>query len=316
MINSRPGWPVLGLVALMTALLCVSCAQPGSQVPTSTPQYEATETMVAQALEARITALAPAQSPTPTLDDHKASQGPAVTTTPTLPLTATAGPLPLGAYGRTGQDQAMNLVLYALAGSSAGELLTHFAEPNHLNDIVWSPDGQWIAFVSSHDFIMSRSNERNVFLVRPDGTGMHMATGDAVDPQDAPGPYVTLKGQVTGSTGPALVYAQGAPSVVTTDADGLFQMDGVPASATWVRAVSQSETQVLQGETFLVGGIGSSEVQIPLTAGGQGWRDVSFSRDGSRIAGVTYSWVLNDAGEREYTTPAASIPSRAPRSAR
>ncbi len=302
MIKSRSGWSALGLAALGTILMCVSCAQPGSQAPTPTPQYAATETVVAMALQARMTARAPSESPTPTLSDLKATSGPRATATPTPAGSATVAPLPLLAFARVGQDEAMNVVLYDMAGSSAGELLTHFVEPLNLNDVSWSPDGQWIAFVSSHDYIMSSDNERNVFLVRPDGAEMRMLTGNAVDPEDAPGPYVTLAGQVTGSVGSSLVYAQGAPSVVTTDAEGFFQMDGVPASATWVRAVSQSENQVLQGYVRLEGSSDTWEgVQIPVSAGGQGWREVSFSRDGAYIAGLTYSWTLSDAGERQYT---------------
>ena len=141
MTKNGPGWPVLGLVALAIILMSVSCAQAGSQASTPTPQYGATETVVAQALEARITARAPAQTPSPTLADLKATQGPRPTATPASQVSPTAVPLPLVAFGRTGQDQAMNLVLYDLAGSTEGELLTHFAEPNTSTT---SP-GPWMA---------------------------------------------------------------------------------------------------------------------------------------------------------------------------
>ena len=49
----------------------------------------------------------------------------------------------------------------------------------------WSRDGQWVIIASAHDYIHSRNNERNIFVMRPDGSGLRMVTGDYVDPQDS-----------------------------------------------------------------------------------------------------------------------------------
>jgi Tol biopolymer transport system component len=42
-------------------------------------------------------------------------------------------------------------------------------------------------------------------------------------------------------------------------------------------------------------------VSIAVEPTGQGWRQVSLSRDGNTLAGVLYQWTLDDEGGRQYT---------------
>jgi Tol biopolymer transport system component len=194
----------------------------------------------------------------------------------------------------------MNVVLHDLLRNRQ-EILTHFTEPDNLVDITWSHDGQWILFVSTHDFIHSRGNERNVFRVRFDGTGLEMLTGEYVDPEEVPAPYAVVRGRVVDGEGECLVCAQGT-QVAAVDDDGSFQLSGVPLSATWIRVVCRDGQGILQGGTGLEAREGKfAPLTIPVEPTGQGWRQVSLSRDGNTLAGVLYQWTLGDEGKREYT---------------
>ncbi len=87
--------------------------------------------------------------------------------------------------------------------------------------------------------------------MRPDGTDLQMITGEYMNPDTAPGPYVTLRGQVTGAQVPCIVCAQGAVNPTTSDEKGSFELAGVPLSAKWVRAVCQANGATLQGDVDL-----------------------------------------------------------------
>jgi Tol biopolymer transport system component len=197
-------------------------------------------------------------------------------------------------------DDSANIVLYDPT-LKRSEPLTRFAEPQNMSDVTWSRDGNWVVFVSAHDYVHSRNNERNVFIVGRDGTGLHMVTGDYADPSAAPGPYVILKGQVVGGEGPCLVCAQGVASPVTTDRSGAFELPGVPISATWARAVCQQEEYALQGDAELaIQGDSLAPITITVEAKGQGWTQASLSRDGRMLAGTLYRWALDEEGKRQY----------------
>lgn len=197
-------------------------------------------------------------------------------------------------------DASSNILLHDLQRQESNPL-TRFLEPQSINDLTWTQDGERLVFVSAHDYIRSRNNERNVFVIGHDGTGLRMITGDYVDPNGAPGPYVTLKGRVLGSEGACLVCAQGAASPVTTDQNGAFDLPGVPISATWARAVCPQGEYALQGDTNLtVQGDSLAPITITVEAKGQGWIQVSLSRDGNLMAGTVYHWSLDEEGKKHY----------------
>ncbi len=277
------------LVAILVLVpYCVGCAQTPPLSPTPTPDYAPLETAVAVKLWATLTAKAP--SPT-----HTLSPTPTATTrapTPVPSATPTATPLPpsnspLVAFVRVARDQTANIELLDVNQPTKGDVLTHFLEPLSISDVTWSKDGEWIVFVSAHDFIHSRNNERNIFMMRPNGTELRMITGEYVDPGKAPGPYVTLRGQVVGAKGTCLVCAQGAAKPVTADADGFFELPGVPNSAKWARAVCQDGSDALQGDIDLTApNANPAALSIPVEPRGQGWNQVSLSRDGKLLAGI------------------------------
>jgi Tol biopolymer transport system component len=219
--------------------------------------------------------------------------------TPTSEPTPAPKP-PLLAYVRVMADDSANIVLHD-AALKKDEILTHFAEPENMSDVTWSRDGEWVVFVSAHDYIHSRNNERNVFMVRRDGTELQMVTGEYMDPSVALGPFVILKGRVVGADGPCVVCAQGAASPVSSDRDGAFELPGVPISSTWVRAVCQREGYALQGDVPLTA---TAESLLPVTitveAKGQGSTQASLSRDGRTLAGTFYRWTLDKEGKMQY----------------
>ncbi len=298
--------PFYGMVLAVVLAACGRLAA----TPTPTPDIPALETRVAVKLEGSLTAKAPPTwTPTATPVPPTAT---ATVATPTATPTVLPTPSPTGgpaetnarlAYVRLGQDRSANVVLQAGAGSE-GVVLTHFVEPLNMSDVTWSRDGEWILFVSAHDFVHSRNNERNVFVMRPDGTELRMVTGDYIDPEGAPGPYATLRGKVVDGQGDCLVSAQGAASPVLAGTDGLFELPGVPLSAAWARAICQPPEGVpLQGDVDLeTTGEELVPVGIPVEPRGRGWTQVSLSRDGALLAGTYYHWALDDEGAKSYTT--------------
>lgn len=299
----------LPFYGLVLALMLVACGRLAA-TPTPTPDIPALETRVAVKLEGTLTAKAPPTwTPTatpvpPTATPTVATATPTPTTTPTPK--PTGGPSETSvrlAYVRLGQDRSANVVLEP-GGGAEGVVLTHFVEPLNMSDVAWSRDGEWLLFVSAHDFMHSRSNERNVFMMRPDGTELRMLTGDYVDPEEAPGPYATLRGKVVDGQGDCLVSAQGAASPVLVAAGGLFELPGVPLSATWARAICHPpDGAPLQGDVDLeASGEELVPVGIPVAPRGQGWTQVSLSRDGALLAGTYYRWSLDDEGAKAYTT--------------
>ncbi len=289
---------LLGTLAALLALY--ACGGRGPS-PAPTRDYRAQETQVAAKLAATLTAKAP-----PTATMTRSPVRPTSTSVPRATATPTLAPsLPLSgeqlAYVRILQDSSTNIVLSDEA-QQAEQLLTHFVEQQNMCDVTWAPDGESLVFVSAHDFVHSRGNERNVFVIRADGAGLRMVTGDYVDPQAAAGPYVTLAGQVVGCQGAALVAAQGVPAPVATDNTGAFELIGVPVAARWVRAICPGGTHVLQGDVDLALSEGSNPpVSLEVQATGQGWTQAAMSPDGKMIAGVAYRWVLDAEGNQEHT---------------
>jgi hypothetical protein len=157
--------------------------------------------------------------------------------------------------------------------------------------------------MSAHDYLHSRNNERNVFVMRPNGSELHMITGEYKDPNSSQGPYVTLKGFVAGDEGPCLVCAQGAASPVTTNPDGTFELAGVPVTSQWIRAVCNQSNTPRQADLPLdLARDAASPITLTVTARGQGWTDVALSPDNCLMAGLYYQWRLDDQGQRVMTT--------------
>ena len=298
---------VLVVLAGLLALSCISCRLIKPPDPTPTPDYPALETEVAYKLSVRHTALAPTLAATMTPTSPAPTHTPTETATsrpspsPTTTTRPTALPqAPLLAYVRAPHDGPANIVM-SDPERPRGQVLTHFVEPMSMSDLSWSPDGQWLLFVSAHGLIHSHGNERNVFVVRPDGTDLRMLTGNYMDPELAPGPYKVLRGEVAGAEGTCLVGAQGATGPVLADEGGAFEVPGVPLSAKWARAVCQDGDRVYQGDAELESANGDFEfLTIPVEARGQGWRQVSISRDGQILVGTFYQWTLDEEGGRQY----------------
>lgn len=301
--HSKPGGHFVGLLSSVAILLLLATACSNAQpLPTPTPDYAALETQVAQKLQGTLAVKAPTATAT-----LKPTRTPTVTPSPSATPTATLAPTALPtsagpwlAWVRTAPEQPANIVLYDLAQKKE-EPLTRFVEPMNMSDVAWSKDGEWLIFVSAHDFIHSRNNERNVFIVRPDGTDLQMVTGEYMNPDSAPGPYVTLRGQVTGVESPCIVCAQGAVNPTTTDEQGNFDLPGVPISAQWARAVCQANGATFQGDVDLEA-VGESlePVSIAVEAKGQGWAQAVMTRDGGTIAGISYEWTFDAEGKQQY----------------
>ncbi len=295
----RLGRVVVGLA--LASMGALGCARPEPRLPTATPDYPALETRVAQQLGATMTAKAPLPTETPwptaTVPNPFAATHPTPSPSPT-PSAAIGGPLL--AFARPGPGEGMNIVVRRALGSP-DEILTHLTDPTSISDVTWSRDGQWIAFVSSHDFIHSRNNERNVFTVRADGTELRMVTGDYLAPEDAVGPFAVLEGQVQGASGNCLISAQGVASPVEADAQGRFELPGVSTTARWARAVCQNDAQTLQGDADLlhIGGR-LAPVTLEVKAEGRGWRRVSLSPSGTGLAGTYYTWALNAEAQPQF----------------
>ncbi len=293
------GASILSLGLCMALLALAGCsAATGGQTPT--PDYPRLETAVAQQLSATLTAKAPptaTRTPSPSPAATEPAPGP--TSTPVQTLAPPEAEGDLIAYVRLSQDGSTNIVM-ADEGLNLDQSLTRFVEINNMCSVSWSPDGEWLVFVSSHDFVHSRDNERNVFRIRADGTGLSMVTGDYLDPATAPGPYVAVKGQVQGCEGPALVSAEGVAAPVTADDSGNFELVGVPVSARWARAVCAAGSQVLQGDVSLdLGEPATEPITIEVTPEGHGWLQASLSRDGDTVAGTQYDWHLDAEGNQE-----------------
>ena len=258
-LSSRPLTALCG--ALIALLALGACGAP-AETPAATPDYTALETQVAVKLAATLTAKAPpTATPTPTPPRPTSTPQPTATPTPTPAPTKPAIGAEL-AYVRVLSDNSTNIVLSDESQQNE-QLLTHFVEADNMCDVAWAPDGSALVFVSAHDFIHSRNNERNVFTMRADGTGLRMVTGHYQDPQSAAGPYVTLRGIVAGCEGAALVSAQGVPAPVTTDAAGAFELLCVPVGAGWARAICPGGAYVLRNADLACTG-GDNGVDITV----------------------------------------------------
>jgi WD40 repeat protein len=291
------GWSSLkrALLLLLLAMAVLGCESPEfeSEV-TPTPDIALLETRTEAQLAARLTAIAP--EPTPSPFPTEAPETPIPTPQPTLTPTAipTGSAPPLVIVNRL-PNESGNVVVPSWAGEET--VLTHFTEPMSIYSLRWTTAEDRLAMVSSHDFAYSRTNERNVFLMRADGADLEMVTGDYLPPEQALGPFRSLEGRVEGSAGVCRVTAQGLGSLVNADESGTFLLEGVSESAVWARAICQEDTVVYQGTADLTLNQGTAPVVITVTPAGQGWRDVSFSPDARQFVGTYYRWRLDEQGE-------------------
>ena len=114
---------------------------------------------------------------------------------------------------------------------------------------------------------------------------------------------MTLSGQVVGGQGQCSICAEGAVNPVMTDANGIFEITGVPSTARWIRAVCDQASTPFQGDVALDISSGvTSTIAITVTAQGQGWTQAALSRDNCLVAGVHYDWHLDDQGARVVNT--------------
>ncbi len=72
-------------------------------------------------------------------------------------------------YSSTRRDNNADIYLMDLQGNDIRQLTTHRQWDG---DPSWSPDGQWIVFVSN------RAGNGNLYLIRPDGAGLHRITNE------------------------------------------------------------------------------------------------------------------------------------------
>jgi len=287
-----------GYLCVLSALL--SCSIPVTDQPPAAADIAERETHVAQVLAKTHTALAPTATATRTRTETPAPS-PSATPSPTLVPTEqpTAVPPYSLAYVQLEENGVSNVILQG-PGAPERQLLTRFVEPGSISDLGWSDDGQWLVFVSSQDYIHSRANERNIFIVRPDGTELSMVTGEYLDPDRAPGPYSALSGNILGGTGRCIVCAQGANPVMASD-DGSFEIAGVSLSSKWARAVCREGDRVLQGDCDLVPLDDSFALaEITVAPQGKGWQQAELYGDGGAFAGTLYRWTESEEGERTY----------------
>ncbi|MGI6376613.1 MAG: hypothetical protein ACOX3S_11520 [Anaerolineae bacterium] len=287
-------WP---LAAVALALVAMACSAPTATAPAPTPDYHALETRVEAMLHATYTAMAPPPTETPVAAEGLTEAQP----TPTPTVTPTRLPeIHRLAYVQVPVDGEPSIVLERERPEDLLEL-EHLTGPERVTDLSWSADGEQLVFVSTYGAILSRGNERNVFIVRSDGTGLRMVTGDYVPPDQAPGPFVSLEGRVVGAVGACVVSAQGVSGPVEVDETGSFELVGVPVGATWARVVCTSDGHTLRGDVDLVVTDGVfAPVLIQVVDSGQGWKQADLSRDGNILAGTYYRWALDDEGKPQY----------------
>ncbi len=111
-----------------------------------------------------------------------------------------------------------SLYVYDLATKKA-EKLTVAKDVNEEN-AAWSPDGQWIAFVSNHDKDPDRSNNTDVFVVapRPGSEARQLTTWTGPDGgRLAWSPDSKSIAYTQGAELKLLEYSQSKPAVVTLD---------------------------------------------------------------------------------------------------
>jgi hypothetical protein len=293
---TRLSWLFPLILVLVVAI--AGCLPNVDRPPASVANYGSLETEVAGKLHMTLTAKAPTLTPRPS--NTPLPPTPAPSATPTrAPFVTGAGPFL--AFVRVMQENSENIILRS--GDSSEAVLTRFVEPHSVGDLAWSNDGQWLIFMSAHDYLHSRNNERNVFVMRPDGSELRMITGEYVDPNKSKGPFISLRGVITGSAGPCLVCAQGAASPVTSNPDGTFELPGVPVTSQWIRVVCNQSDIPRQADLPLdLSSDITSSIAITVEARGQGWNEVALSPDNCLMAGLYYQWHLDDQGARVLTT--------------
>ncbi|MHB1356660.1 MAG: hypothetical protein ACYCZF_11880 [Anaerolineae bacterium] len=293
---TRTGWLVL--FTLTVIIIMAGCLSDVDRSPETAVDYTILETEVAGKLRMTLTAKAPTLTPIPS--DTPRPPTPTPSPTPTRAPFVT-GEGPFLAFVRVMQENSENIILRS--GERSEAVLSRFVEQRSVGDLAWSADGQWLIFMSAHNYLYSRNNERNVFVMRPYGSQLRMITGEYDDPSKSTGPFITLKGVITGSEGPCLVGAQGAASAATTNPDGTFELPGVPVTSQWIRAVCNQSDIPRQADISLdLAHDVTSSITITVEARGQGWTRVDLSPDNCLFAGLFYQWHLDDEEQRVLTT--------------
>lgn len=165
-----------------------------------------------------------------------------------------------------------------------------------VSKLTWSPDGKEIAFASNHEMATSLY-ERDIFSIRPDGTGLRKLTNPPLHEEltsYAKGTVTVTISNFTGDGGPYFVYVMGAPepqqviinpgaskSLVFTDVadfgDEAFQhvvvINGI--FRWWDPAVA---ADVMAGTTMNAGTINMTSALEHFGADGPFWRS-----DGTRV---------------------------------
>lgn len=301
MVRPRIFLAILLLAVLGSAV--IACAPTSDEPLTPTPDYALLETRTEERLAARLAAHAPLPTETPTPTPTVPTPTPLfVAPSPTATPRSTPTPVPpLVVLVQKMQNETTHIIAPGLNGGDNG-VLTHFPEPLSIDALVWGKEADWLAFAGSHAFIRSRDNERNLFVMRPDGSEMRMVTGEFLDPGEAPGPYVVLVGTIEGGKGVCRVIAQGAASPIETDAEQgfAFELTGVPQDALWARAICTNGADTLQGNVDLELQQEQDPITIPVAARGRGWRDVSLAPGSTRMVGTHYEWELDEEDLRRY----------------
>lgn len=294
------GWSV---AIISVAILAMACGAATPAQPQPTPDYEALETRVQAMLDATYTAIAPPATATSTPEPtHTVTPEPTPTVPEATPTFAVVEPGWQIAYVRREAGGEPSIVLEGALPEDT-LVLEHLSGMDSISDLAWSPDGEWLLFVSEHDALLSRSNERNLFMVRKDGSGLQMITGDHVAADKAAAPYVPLEGRIVGVEGACLVSAQGISSPVAAEEDGSFLILGVSLEATWARAVCSSEGRTLAGDVTLTATEGALQaIEIPVLEEGRGWKQAHWSRDGAIIAGTLYGWAPAEQVDADVET--------------
>lgn len=279
---------------LLIALLAGGCLQALDKPRPTALNPAETETAVMAAYEGTLTARAPTHTPQPTATPELATAVPQPTAT-RVPFMPNDGPFV--AMVRIMPDNSENIILKSLSSET---VLVRSLAGHSTIDLAWSPDGEWIIFTSAFNNLFSRSNELNIYGMRPDGTQLRMITGDYLNPVQAIGPFVVVSGSVVGGSESCLVSAQGVSNWVSADANGTYELSGVPIGSRWIRAVCEQEDGSLQGSVELnLAEDKANTVDITVKAEGEGWSMADLAPDGCTVAAVHYRWSKTEQGSIE-----------------